>query len=106
MMMNDIQGLMQRVTTGTVDPSNVSSAASDQVSNMSHEQLSQHLQTAAQSADTNGFGDVAQDLRDLLAQHGSNPQDLKQQAISMISSNPEILQHFAPDFAKGILSRL
>lgn len=105
-MMNDVQGLISRVTTGEIDQSSVSNAASDHVSNMSPDEVKQHLQVAAQSAGNNGFSGVAQQIQGLLQQHGSNPQSLKQEAISLISSNPQILQHFAPDFAKGILNKI
>ncbi|HET9096922.1 MAG TPA: hypothetical protein VFN37_09685 [Candidatus Baltobacteraceae bacterium] len=73
---------------------------------MSHEQLTQNLQTAAQNAQQNGSEDVAQQIMGLLSQHGSNPQSLKQEAISLITKNPQILQHFEPQFAKDVLSRI
>jgi hypothetical protein len=105
-MMNEVAGLLQRVTTGEIDQSSVSQSAANQVSNMSHEELTQNLQNAATNADRNGFGELAQQIGGLLSQHGSNPQTLKQEAISLISSNPQILQHFEPEFARGILSRI
>jgi predicted YcjX-like family ATPase len=105
-MMNEVSGLLQRFTTGEIDQSNVSQAANDHVSNMSHDQLTQNMQNAAQNAQQNGNGDVAQQIMGLLSQHGSNPQSLKQAVISLVSGNPQILQHFTPDFAKGILNRI
>jgi hypothetical protein len=105
-MMNEVAGLLQRVTTGEIDQPSVSQAATDHVSNMSHDQLTQNLQTAAQNAQQSGSGDVAQQIMGLLSQHGSNPQGLKQEAISLITSNPQLLQHFEPQFAKDILNRI
>jgi hypothetical protein len=104
--MNELSGLLQRVTTGEIDQSSVSQAAGDGVSNMSHDDLKQNLQTAAQNAQQNGSGDIAQQIMGLLSQHGSNPESLKQEAISLITSNPQILQHFEPQFAKDILNRM
>lgn len=105
-MMNEVEGLLQRVTTGEIDQPAVSQAASEHVSNMSHEQLTQNLQNAAQTAQQNGNEGLAQQIMGLVSQHGSNPQDLKQEAISLISSNPQILQHFEPQFAKDLLNRI
>lgn len=104
--MNEVTGLLQRVTTGEIDQPAVSQAANDHVSNMSHDQLTQNLQTAAQNAQQNGSEGIAQQIMGLLSQHGSNPQSLKQEAISLITANPQILQHFEPQFAKDILNRI
>lgn len=73
-MMNEVSGLLQRVTTGEVDQTSVSQAANDHVANMSHEQLTQNLQTAAQNAEQNGSGGIAQQIMGMLSQHGSNPE--------------------------------
>lgn len=105
-MMNEVSGLLQRVTTGGIDQSSVSQAAGERVSSMSHEDVKQNLQTAAQNAQQTGNEGIAQQIMGLISQHGSNPQSLKQQAISLITSNPQILQHFEPQFAKDILSRI
>ena len=105
-MMNEVQGLLQRVTTGEVDQTSVSQAAADHVQNTNPEQLKQNLQTAADNANQSGQSGIAQQITGLLSQHGSNPESLKQQAISLITSNPQILQHFEPQFAKDLLGRL
>jgi hypothetical protein len=104
-MFNEVQGLIQRVTTGEIDASSMQQAAADHVNTMDHPQLMQHLQTARDNANQNGQSGIAQQITGLLSQHGSNPQGLKQQAISLLSSNPQILQHFEPAFAKNILSK-
>ncbi len=105
-MFNEVQGLLGRVTGGDVDTQAVQSAAADHISGMNHTQLTQELQTAAGSAETNGQSGVAQQIMGLLSQHGSDPQGLKDQAITLIKNNPQILEHFAPDFARGILSKI
>ncbi len=105
-MFNEVEGLLQRVTTGEVDQSAVSQSANQHVSSMGGDQLKQNLQTAADNANQNGQSGIAQQIMGLISQHGSNPQDLKQEAISLITSNPQILQHFEPEFAKGILGRI
>jgi predicted molibdopterin-dependent oxidoreductase YjgC len=105
-MMNEVEGLLQRVTTGEIDQTSVLQAADEHVSNMDQQQLKTHLQNAANNASQNGQNDIAQQIMSLISQHGSNPQSLKQEAISLITSNPQILQHFEPQFAKGILGRI
>jgi hypothetical protein len=42
----------------------------------------------------------------MVAQHRADPQALKQDVISLISRNPQIIQHFAPEFAQKILGSL
>ena len=105
-MMNEVEGLIQRVTTGDVDQSTVSQSASDHVSSMDQEQLTQHLETAAGNANQQGEGDIAQQLLGLVGQHGGDPQALKESVVSLISSNPQILRHFEPSFAKNILGNV
>ena len=105
-MFNEVQGLISRVTTGEIDQNTVTQAAGDHISSMDHSDLLQKIQTAATNANQSGQGGIAQQLMGLVSQHGSNPQGLKDEAISLISSNPQILQQFEPDFAKGILGRL
>lgn len=105
-MFNEVQGLLQRVTSGEVDQSAVSNAAADHVQSADPEQLKQSLQNAADKADQNGQPDMAQQMTGLLSRNGSNPQGLKQEVVSLISSNPQILAHFEPDFVKNILGRV
>jgi hypothetical protein len=37
---------------------------------------------------------------------GSNPSSVKNMVVSFIQSNPQVLEHFGPEFAQGIASRL
>ena len=105
-MFNEVEGLLERVTGGQADPQTVENAVQSHIGNMDQTELTQHLQTAAAGAEMNGQNDVSQQIMGLLNQHGSDPQGLKDQAIALIKNNPQILQHFAPDFAKGILSKI
>lgn len=105
-MFNEVEGMLQRVTTGEIDTSSVSQAAGDHVQNMDHEELKNNLQNAADNANQNGQSGVAQQIMGLISQHGSNPQGLKDAAVSLISSNPQILQQFEPGFVQNILSRI
>ncbi len=105
-MFNEVENMLGRVTTGEVDQSSVGQAASEHIGSMDGSQVQQQLQTAADNASRNGQGDVAQQIAGLISQHGSDPQALKQEAISLVTSNPQILEHFEPAFAKGILGRI
>jgi len=42
----------------------------------------------------------------LVSQLRSNPGGAADSVVSFITNNPQVLQHFAPSFAQGILSRL
>lgn len=105
-MFNEVTGLLQQVTSGQVDPQSVSQAANDHVGSMDPSDVSQHLQTAADNANQNGQGDVAQVIIGIIERDGTNIDALKTDAIGLITSNPQILQHFAPEFAQGVLGRL
>ena len=105
-MFNELATLVKSVESGATDQGSVSQAAQDHVSDMDHAELTQNLQAAASSANQNGQADVAQQIASLIEQNGTNPQGLKQAAVSLIASNPQILEHFMPDFAKGIVGRL
>ncbi len=105
-MFNEVSGLLRQVTTGQTDQQSVSKAATDHVATMPSGELTQHLQTAADNANQNGQPDVAQQIIGIIERDGTNTEALKRDAVSVISSNPQILEQFAPDFAKGLLSRI
>jgi hypothetical protein len=105
-MFREVEGFVQKVTTGEIDQQSVSQAATQQVNTMPHEEVAQHVQTAADNAQQNGQPDIAKQLMQMIQQSGTNPQALKQDVISVISSNPQIIQHFAPEFAQKILGSL
>ena len=82
----------------------VQQAAGEHVQNMDDSQVQQHVQTAANNASQKGDESSAQILQSLLqAQQSGN---LKQALVQQLTSNPQLLEHFAPGFAKGILSRI
>lgn len=105
-MFNEVESLLQQAGTGEIDRQSVRQSAGEHVGSMDGAQLQQHLQTAADNANQSGQPEVAQQLVTLISQHGSDPEGLKQEAISLITSNPQILQHFEPAFAKGILGKI
>lgn len=105
-MFREVEGFVQKVTTGEIDQQSVSQAATQQVNTMPHEEVAQHVQTAADNAQQSGQPDIAKQLMQMIQQSGTNPQALKQDVISLISSNPQIIQHFAPEFAQKILGSL
>lgn len=83
----------------------VQQAAGDHVQNMNESQVQQHVETAANNAAQKGDGDAAQILSSLVSSARSGG-DIKQALIQQLTSNPQLLEHFAPEFAKGILSRV
>lgn len=105
-MFGEVEGLIQKVTTGEIDQQSVGQAATEQVNTMPHDEVVQHVQTAANNAQQSGQPDIAKQLMQMVEQSGTNPQALKQDVISLISSNPQIIQHFAPEFAQRILGSL
>jgi len=102
----EFEGLLQKVVAGEVDLQSVGQAASQHVNSMDNSDLSQHVQTAASNAQQNGDSGFAAQLTSLMEQYRSNPEGLKGEVVDLIKNNPQILQHFAPDFAKNILGAL
>ncbi len=105
-MFQEFEGLLQRVASGEVDLQSIGQAAGQHVNPMDSSELSQHVQTAASNAQQNGDIGIATQLVSLLEQYRSNPDGLKGEVVDLIKNNPQILQHFAPDFAKNILGAL
>jgi len=105
-MFQDIENFVGKITTGEIDQQSVSDATTEHVSTMPAQDVAQHVQTAAQNAEQNGQPDIAQQLVQLASTSRSDPEALKQGVISLISSNPQILQHFAPAFAQRIMASL
>ena len=85
---------------------NVEQAASEHVGSLSPDEVSNHLQTAADNARQNGQNDIAKELEQMVAQRQVDPQGLKDAAVSYIKANPQVLTHFAPSFAQGLLNRV
>ncbi len=104
--MNDLKNLIGQVTSGNVDRQALGDAASEHVNSMDSGQLTDHLQTAAQNAQQNGQGDLASQIQGVITQAQSNPDAAKGAVVELIKNNPQIIQHFAPQFAQGILGKL
>jgi hypothetical protein len=101
----DLQDMLNQVTGGD-NADSVGQAASDHVAAMPPDEVADHVQTAAANASANGNTDVANELGDLISRAESDPGSLKTAAIAYIQQNPQVLAHFAPSFAQGILSRI
>jgi hypothetical protein len=105
-MFDVIKSFAERATSGNLDSSQVSQAVSDHVNTVNDDQLSDHLQTAASNLQQNGQDDLAQQVTGLVEQISSNPSGARDTIVSFVTNNPSVLQHFAPEFAQGITSRL
>lgn len=105
-MFQQIESMAQQIASGQLDQQSLNQAADQHISSMDPNQVLQHVQTAATTAQQNGDSGVAGMLTGLMNQQGSNPQGIGGALVSIITNNPQILQHFAPDFAKGILGNL
>ena len=103
-MASELENLMQGFMGGGNTPA-AQQAVQDHVNSTDPNQLQQQVQTAANNASQNGDQGLANQLRDLASRGQSNPQSLVSEATTLIASNPSILQHFEPGFARGILDR-
>lgn len=102
-MFNDVKTILGSLE-GSGSNQAVQQAAGEHVQNMDDSQVQQHVQTAASNASQNGDESAAQILKSLLQARQSG--NLKQALVEQLKSNPQLLEHFAPDFAKGILNRV
>lgn len=105
-MFDSLKGMVQQAISGEIDSQAIGQAASDHVENCDSDDLAGHLQTAATNLQQNGQTDLAQQATSLISQVQSNPSGAKDAVVSFIQNNPQVLQHFAPDFAQGILSKV
>jgi hypothetical protein len=105
-MFNEVEGLMKRAVSGEIDRTSLQQATEQHVQAVDDQTLKQNVQQAADNASQNGQPDLAQQITSMLQQHGSNPQALKQDVVTLVKNNPEVLKHFEGGFAKNILSRI
>lgn len=105
-MFQNVENVLAGLASGSVDSGAVGQAATEHVGAMEPGDVQGHLENAAETAEANGQPDVARDLTGIAEQNASNPQALKDAAISYIRNNPQVLTHFAPSFAQGLLSRV
>jgi len=105
-MLNNVEGMLQQYTGGGGDTQQLEQATSDHVESMGSDDLVGHLRTAAQNMNQNGQSGMAQQVESMISERQSNPEDLKSAAVSFIRNDPQVLTHFAPSFAQGILNRV
>lgn len=101
----DIGNMIERATGGG-DEQSLGQAAEQHLGDMTPEDVNQHLQTAADNANQNGQPDVAQEIEGMISRKQADPEELKTAAVDYIKRNPQVLTHFAPSFAQGLLNRL
>lgn len=87
------------------DPTQIAAAAQQHVGDMPHNELIDHVQTAVSNMQQSD-PDMASKLQGLVQEVSQNPSDFKGAVVGFIQSNPQVLQHFAPDFAQGVLSKV
>lgn len=104
-MFDSLKGMVEQAVSGNVDPQQLEQAASAHVAASDPNELQGHLQTAATNLQQNGQNDLAQQAFSLISQLQSNPAGAKDAIVAFIKNNPQVLQHFAPEFAQGILSK-
>jgi hypothetical protein len=102
----NIENVIRQVTGGQIDPQSLERAVMEHLSQTGSGDVAGHLRDAATTASQNGQPGIAQELMDMVAQHQANPEGLRDAAIAYIKSKPEVLTHFAPPFAQGILNRV
>jgi hypothetical protein len=103
-MLGQFQQLMQDVTGGNADPQAVAQAAEQHFQGTDTSQVRNQLATAQNNASQSGNQGLADAIGNAL-QRGNDRQSLINEAVSLVSQNPSILQHFEPSLAQGILSR-
>jgi hypothetical protein len=105
-MFGEVATLLERFGGGSVDDRvSAHEAAEDHVNSLPADQVADHVQTAADNARGSGHSDIAGLLEGILS-GGTSEEDLKSGLIEAVQSNPQILAHFAPSFAQGILGRI
>lgn len=102
----NIADMVQQVSGGSVDAQKLQQAATSHMASLDNSQLRQHVEQAADNASQNGETSIAQQLTALVSRFRTDPTGAKDEAVSLIKSNPQLLTHFAPEFAQGILGRL
>lgn len=105
-MFDAIKNVAQQMMSGNTDSATVQQAVGDHLDSVGNDQLADHLQTAASNLQANGQTDFAQQATVLVEQIRNNPAGAKDAVVAFIAGNPQLLQHFPPDFVAGIASKL
>ena len=87
------------------DPSQLAAAAEEHLSGMPHNEIVDHVQTAVSNLQQSD-PEMAGKLQGLVQQVSQNPSDFKGAVVGFIQSNPQVLQHFEPGFAQGLISKV
>lgn len=101
-----MEGALKRAVSGEIDSNSLQQATQQHVQSADPQAVANNMQTAASNAQQNGQPDLAQQITSMLQQHKDNPQALKDDLVSLVKNNPQVLQHFEQDFAQKILSRV
>lgn len=104
-MFDSIKGVVEEAAGGNLDPAQLAAAVESHLGTLGDDELAGHLQTAADNAQQQGNPDIAQQVTGLISQLQSNPGDARAAIVSFVQNNPQILQHFAPEFAQGVLAK-
>lgn len=104
-MQNDVRSLLERYTSGQIGSDRLGTVTEEYLSSMPASEVQQRLERAADSVAADGNGEVASFIRDLLSEFGGGPA-VKDAAANVIKNNPQLLQHFEPDFTQAILRRI
>jgi 23S rRNA G2445 N2-methylase RlmL len=105
-MFDAIKNVAERMMSGSVDSAAVKQAVGDHLDSVGNDQLADHLQTAAFNLQDSGQTEYAQQATVLVEQIRSNPAEAKDAVVAFIQGNPQLLQHFSPEFVQGIASKL
>jgi hypothetical protein len=105
-MFDAIKNVAQQMMPGNMDSAAVGQAVGDHVDSVGNDRLADHLQTVASNLQGNGQTDLAQQATVLVEQIRTNPAGAKDAVVAFIQGNPQLLQHFPPDFVQGIASKL
>jgi len=104
-MFNEVQTLLQRITEAGAHDA-IHHATNDHIQAMDGFDVKEQLQAAGDHALHDGDVRAAAKLRDLLSGPISYGENLKQNAVLLISHTPGVLKHFSPEFSRGILARM
>jgi hypothetical protein len=105
-MFDAIKNVAAQMMSGNVNSAAVGEAVSNHLDSVGSDGLADHLQNAASNLQDNGQAGDAQQVAALVEQIRSNPAGAKDAVVAFIQGNPQLLQHFSPEFVQGIASKL
>ena len=105
-MFDSIKGALEQAVSGNLDPQQLQGAVAQHVEEVGPQQAANHLENAANNAQAQGDTGLAEQAFSLVQQVRQDPSQAQSAIVNFVKNNPEILQHFAPEVAQGILSKL